>query len=212
MSTVLSIDLDYWEKVDWRMLSFLEKVKSLRVPTKISAQHHSLLKWFNSNPAHRLVNIDYHSDLSDDGEYDKRPPVLNCGTWANHIKWSSGAKYIWVCPNLKACYRDGHGRCDDPHTRRDPFRKDVTKWKSVKLREGLSRLDLSDVKAVGIAVSPFYLKWNFWRNFDGNKGTKKMYLKLSEVLHFPVTWLWIYYNDQDTPSKTITLSKKWKMR
>lgn len=158
--TFLSIDLDYWRSVSPSMISFLRKTLKLDVPKILVKHHHQLLPFINRNPAEVLVNIDYHSDLSEDDFGN--PPELNCGTWVNHVRWREDSSFIWVCPSKKRCYRDGEGRCDSSRdSSTDPFKNDNNGWGSTKVKVGLHHVNLNKVIAIGYTLSPDYINWNF---------------------------------------------------
>jgi len=179
--TFLSIDLDFWSNVTPKMLEFIKEVNRLKVPKLIANEHHHILPFVNKHPSKVLMNIDYHSDLAEDNLSD-----VNCGTWANHVKWRLKSHYIWVCPNRRDCYVKGNGRCDTgrdfPGDPTDPFGKRLSTWKYTTVKTGLQWVNLSRVKAVAYAVSPDYVEWL-------DAGWKTPHQKLSTVLKFPPTWL-----------------------
>jgi len=179
--TFLSIDLDFWSTVTPKMLEFIGEVNKLKVPKIIANEHHHILPFVNQHPAKVLMNVDYHSDLSED-DLSK----INCGTWANHVKWRLKAHFIWICPSRKDCYVKGNGRCDStrgcPGDDTDPFGKRLATWKYTTVKTGLRWVDLSRVNAVAYAVSPDYIEWL-------NAGWKTPYQQISTVLKFPPKWL-----------------------
>lgn len=189
--TYLSIDLDYWETVTPTMLQFLRKVFQLNVPVLLCKSHEQMLRNVNGSNARVLINVDYHADLCEDDAGGK-PPTVECGTWINAVKWRKSGSFIWVCPNKKKCYEIGAGRCDssrDPET--DPFKNRNNGWRKARVRTGLKHVDLSRVKAVGIAVSPEYLEWNTETSLNRLLERRNNYfLRLTSVLpKLPFRWL-----------------------
>lgn len=189
--TYLSIDLDYWNNVTPTMIRFLKQVMKLEVPVLLCKSHEQMLRNVNSSGAKVLVNVDYHADLCEDDPNNK-PPKIECGTWVNAVKWRKSGCFVWVCPNKSKCYASGEGRCDssrDPET--DPFKNKNNGWKKTKVRTGLKNVNLSRVKAVGIAVSPDYLEWNVTSTLERYKKQRdNHFLRLTSVLpKLPFRWL-----------------------
>lgn len=95
MSTYLSIDIDYWTNPD-RMVSAVTSVagiaKSQRIPLVAVMNHQQLLPHVNAAQADRLVNIDWHSDVSG------MAPRLHCGSWISYVTWKRAGTYLWVRP------------------------------------------------------------------------------------------------------------------
>lgn len=199
--TFLSIDLDYWRTVTPSMVSFLKKVRGLKVPMMLCKSHEQMLRFVNQRNTHCLINVDYHADLSEDDAYDK-PPVVECGTWVNSVKWRKKGTFVWVCPNKKKCYKEGLGRCDSYRDEKtDPFKKRNNGWHRKQVRVGLKHINFSRVNAVAFALSPDYLEWNeppiYVRLRDEN------FLKIKTILpQLPFRWL----EDANCYEPTIHLS------
>lgn len=65
----VSIDMDFWESAkiaDRSIRRFLDTIPS--VPKIAVMNHQQLLRHINSLPADVLVNVDTHSDLTDEAE------------------------------------------------------------------------------------------------------------------------------------------------
>jgi len=103
MSIYLSIDLDYWNKLrDYsHMVWFLKKAIQSTNNIKIVDSHEELIKHVNNSGCERLINVDYHSDISN--RYDTRfdyGDVFNCGTWVSFVKFGikKQGQYTWMMP------------------------------------------------------------------------------------------------------------------
>jgi len=189
--TLLSIDLDYWNRVTTESVEFLKKVVSLDVPIALTKHHHQVLPFVNKHKTKVLMNIDYHSDLCEDDEGGGLP-ALDCGSWVNHVRWRKSGEYVWVCPNKTNCYYDGAGRCDSERDRTtDPFKNRNTGWYDAKVLSTLKHVELERVNAAAISVSPDFLHWNF-RTTSAflQKERESYYVRLKSVLTpLPFKWL-----------------------
>jgi len=159
MKSYLSIDLDFWTTHDNGRSAgqFFNKVFALNVPILFVHEHEELLQDINKSKSDILYNVDYHSDLCSDNELIKGEKP-NDGTWANFVSWKRRGEYIWICPNIKTCYKGGKGDgicCGD--WRLDPFKtKKESFWKSVSLTQKLNTIDWRTVKQVGVCLSPSF--------------------------------------------------------
>ena len=186
MATYLSIDIDYWaydfadgdsivvgsdytkllvkkEQAMARMLRYLKKMIKTDISIDEVISHEEMIHYINESKADRLINDDYHSDLSDnciDGEL----PKLDEGTWVNHLDIKED--FLWVYP-FKRCFSEDLGTC---HSIFCPFDRSESKydphfcgWEKVSRR--LNRLptkkELSDVCRIGIAISPGWSSESF---------------------------------------------------
>ena len=121
MKTYLSIDLDFWNTRKIKECrDFMKKVKDTGIPIKIVDDHADLLPFINHRKYDCIINIDYHSDISNNAYHTKGRrfpytyfdekhiknhfvkignvflPKLNCGTWANWINHKNS--FIWIHP------------------------------------------------------------------------------------------------------------------
>ena len=190
MSTVLSIDLDYWQEWGQEPREFLSRVLALPVPIKLAKDHHQLLPFFNRYPADQLRNIDFHSDVTDYGT-----DSLNCGNWVNFVRWNTSSRYVWHPPSYEECFEGADGRCDSGDPETDPFKYPETcGWSATVVDQiDVLKLYLEDVIAVGICVSPDYLNWTLrvhhptyehpWRGDPSIRGLREL---------LPARWVWFY--------------------
>ena len=158
----LSIDLDYWqdsmEMTNWFLLHarYMKNVK-------IVIDHHKLLPHINKYKCSTLINMDHHSDICEDEFKNnnlligRSRPTLNCGTWANHINWRKSAKFIWLFRSNESLSRYSlGGYC---HVKLNPFKnKKATNWKNVLKTRDKKCIDWTREEAVGIALSPEWLR------------------------------------------------------
>jgi hypothetical protein len=170
-SYYLTVDLDFWglgsrnhREFPWK---FLKKLMSLDVPLKAYDEHHFVISDINKYDYDVLINIDYHSDISNINVEDFAAEKsfladnFNCGTWANYVK--NRNNYLWIYPERECISGksniDSRGYCnDDPNL--NPFllsKKDVRKccaWKDVAHRKKFITTDeLSRVVAISIVLS-----------------------------------------------------------
>ena len=147
--TYLSVDLDYWGAAPYAqgVTKFLTRVRNLKLPIFCAVHHHHILEHVNENPCDCLVNTDWHSDLSNDDP----SLLLNCGTWANYVEWANDAHFEWRHPQAKV------GKYNYCHGDKNPFEEPCTPWRKVTKRQGLRNLPWSDIKAIGLCVSPDYV-------------------------------------------------------
>lgn len=155
----LSIDLDFWQLNNFPY-SFMEKILSMDVPIHAVDEHHHLLHHIHRFKCPIIINIDYHADICDNDK-DYATPILNCGTWANHVKYRNKQKYIWIYRRKDCvrgrCNRDSGGYCNQ-YPKRNPFfvpkPEPICGWKKVSKRKSLPTAnELSRVKAIGLAMS-----------------------------------------------------------
>jgi hypothetical protein len=204
VSTYLSIDLDFLPSIKKEDRESFYKIllKNKNKGGVIVAAHHYLLSDVNKRKYDKLINIDFHSDISD--LYDELTKTnFNCGTWINYIKWRKNAEYIWVYPK-KICIddtdRDFSGLCHDCD---DPFenKKAASGWKSVK-REIYNnyKIDWKDVKRIGISASP---DWIY------NRDRYKIE-KFIKILNIPTEWY--HYEADHCGRQELLIKNKIKFR
>lgn len=159
MKTYLSIDLDYWNGGSKKSINaFFAHVFGLELPLWIAPLHHQLVPDINHYPhCDTLINVDYHSDISDVD--DRHPFPLTEGTWANFVLWQRRGTYIWRFPHTD-CLTPDSGYC---HLNANPFKNAAcTNWRRVIQRQGLSGIPWHTIKAIGISLSSFWVEK--WRN------------------------------------------------
>ena len=182
MKTYLSIDLDFWnDRPTNDCLEFMKKIKATGLPIRIVDDHADLLPFINKSGCDCIINLDYHSDISNNikvsGKNFKSKkkkcskekhilPKLNCGTWANWV--DNRNTYIWMHPfnvrfDLALCHEP---KIDDY----SPFcNPSVAGYKSVtKISlHNLPSWILNNVVDIGIACSYKWLE-DHWE-VDGDE-------------------------------------------
>lgn len=156
MKTYLSVDLDYWQEhsTDRSMLRFVDRCLSLKVPTLLVSDHHWLIDHVNQYRADRLINVDYHDDITQRPNRDRDSDFpLDCGNWVSHVKWRRRASYEWRYPWAR-CWDDGLGLCDAPDLYGES--RPTTGWGEVSRQRLLDDINWKSIVAVGIAISPDY--------------------------------------------------------
>ena len=152
MKTYLSIDLDYWNGLRRRSIDiFFKHVFQLGLPIWVAPFHDQLLPHINQHDCDTLINVDYHSDISD---YEPRRLPLTGGTWANFVKWKKHGTFIWRYPQAECLSHDG-GYC---HLHKNPFKNAAcARWGECLNRAGLRGIPWHTVKAVGVSLSAFWI-------------------------------------------------------
>jgi len=191
--TYLSIDLDYWKVFPEQ---FINKIVRLNVPTAVAIEHHHLLPHVNKfTECTRLVNIDQHADLC--GNLPKDEKVCD-GTWGCRVSWreKESSTFVWSYPDASSVTgrtnMESLGWCDNapednPFFSRTP--SNLCEWSFVSRRRLplLTRNELNSVVAVGICISPTFLK-------DKNVATwtKKIFdlAKKHKFKRYDPKWLW----------------------
>lgn len=161
----LSIDIDYWAMYYHGlnchsnvMINYLNKILNLSLPTHIVVEHQEMLPFVNKSGCDFLINLDYHSDITDSTE--RLQKEFNEGTWINYVNENQRKTFLWIYPE-KVCYDSsinviGRGRCDVKH---NPFTNkslEVCGWEKThrRLRRLPTKQELKRVKEVGICLSP----------------------------------------------------------
>lgn len=175
--TLVTIDLDYWSQKKFGVYAkktlnrYLRAARIQNAPIFSIIEHHDILfvaKKFKE--CTHILNIDFHSDITDFPNFKKRRKnikipgkvELNCGTWANHIPWKNKLCFEWRYPD-KNCFGQDIGRCDvskdsglfTPAPSRKP--KIATGWKEVKHKTKIPPKVPANIKALVICLSPDYL-------------------------------------------------------
>lgn len=180
MKAYLSIDIDFWKDMDFfkfetDMKVFFRTITDYKLPMRIVREHHELLDDINHRQLNRLINVDYHSDLTNfidvDGiPYDyhliertgnRYPGDLNCGTWVNFAKMRTEGEFIWIYP-YRYCMEDRKdGRCEEIEGFWGPKGDKYHNWKALKAYQvsSICKFDMfwDDIQAVGISLSPKWL-------------------------------------------------------
>jgi hypothetical protein len=121
--------------------------------------HHHLLEDINKRAEQldTVINVDWHSDISDDIRSD--PLELSEGTWANFIHFRCDGTFIWRYPDEK-CLDASVGYC---HEAVNPFEEpSIAGWKRTRKIQGLARIPWDSICAVGVCLSPFWLGSGKW--------------------------------------------------
>ena len=175
-SIYLSVDLDFWiGKVESPVVFFdhlLDTVKDV----SIVVEHQDLIPHASQFDFDTLVNIDYHSDVTEVGctnpDEEKTLSDIDCGEWVNFVPGRSQKQHLWICPKIE-CHdgsnnSDTYGLCNADH-RLNPFatKNAMTGWRSHKvavrrpsINSNISNLLFRAVDkeysivAAGIAISP----------------------------------------------------------
>ena len=154
----LSIDLDYWVHCHERkpVDTFFSHVFALNLPIFGAAFHDQLLEHINNGKYDQVWNIDYHSDICDDGDGLK----CNEGTWANYVNHRD--TFVWRYPD-EQCLSLKTGYCHDTIS---PFEKpSAAGWKQATMVQGLRGIPWKHISAVGICLSKRWLgSWDIFDN------------------------------------------------
>jgi hypothetical protein len=169
--TYLTIDLDFWNDRELD-LYWLNTVASLKFAVKYAVEyHHHILPHVNQANTRRIINVDFHSDITEDAEQ----MILECGTWGNFVSWADNGSFLWIFPSEK-CVQGGFFKTDTReaigrykplqgfgtcHSVKSPFsqRNRYTKWPLGKCNRRLEpnpKIDLSRVAFVAFCTSPDY--------------------------------------------------------
>jgi hypothetical protein len=166
METYLSVDLDFFNDRPKSELirlchDILNKVQSKDI--LLVDTHEELLPHCAAIEPDLLVNVDEHSDLTEDKTAATFP---HCGNWVN---FSKAKKYRWLAPNRevtsyynvslwgnKTTVSQGKGRCDNTE---HFFTKKCASLRTIKdaaIWYGLKKIPWNTVARVGIALSVEY--------------------------------------------------------
>jgi hypothetical protein len=162
MKAYLSIDLDYWRASSRQtpVVNFFKKVFAMGLPIMVALHHHHLVRDINSKVQDfdTLINVDYHSDLSDENFKGLGPLELEEGTWANFIHFRGDGHFIWRYPILE-CLQWGEGASGYCHRRMNPFvDQDVSGWEHTTMIHGVAHLPWNKIGAIGVCLSPGWLE------------------------------------------------------
>lgn len=164
MKTYLSVDLDFFnsrKNMELELVRLCYDIRN-RVSNKdilLVETHEDLLDHCAETKPDLLVNIDEHSDLTENSAFDKDGHI-HCGNWVN---FSEAKTYAWLVPNKEVV--NGPGRCDKTKyffTKRGAHLRNV---KEVEIWHGLKKIPWDTVDRVGIALSVAYTRLNVLRFF-----------------------------------------------
>lgn len=182
MRTLVSIDIDYWnfwstytqEKHLRRYLDHAVRTAQQKcVPIVAITNHQQILKWANKSKARRILSIDTHSDLRDNGCDE-----LDCGSWVSYVKWRKEGEFHWIHKG-----RSDYGDCNggrvifqDRRRVKKSFKKYlwdpeseycVVEWKKVRHRRAAPpKLDNLDITEIVVCESPTYSDGNLIEIFQ----------------------------------------------
>jgi hypothetical protein len=171
MKTYLSVDVDYWRFFDEpkyrsEMGTFFQKIVNKKVPIFIVRDHEELLPEVNKLIFNKLINVDYHSDITayiDKNdllwEYENPtfPAELNCGTWVNFVDERILGEFLWLYPYTSCIDHREEGRCEDIEGFWDKSKSSFHNWNCIKHKKGLSSIRWVDIISVGVALSPEWI-------------------------------------------------------
>lgn len=160
VKTYLSVDVDFFngrsdEILEEYLKNLLKYSKDNDVPLVAVTNHQQLLGFVNKSEARKLVNIDEHSDLTDNSYH-----VLECGTWVSFVKWRKEGVYRWIYSGSYPSRGDCNGDYTIFHSERI-IDRGASDWKElgVKTMEGkiptFSNIN-GDVVDIGVCLSPSY--------------------------------------------------------
>ncbi len=178
----LSIDLDFWcRRSIQETKTFFELMQKTLLPKNpiIWVEHHDeMLPHIAILTGERIVNIDFHSDLTSHQNWEehlKNPKApnnieLNCGTWGNHVPWPKKTEFWWVYPH-KCCIagkNNHHNTSGWCHTKKNPFLQHgktntiaACNWEKTKMSYGNEKKLLKKIApqicGVGICLSKDFL-------------------------------------------------------
>ena len=175
MSTFISLDLDYFgithlathyysdlnldQNTSKYITNFINKLMMMPVPKIVVNSHEDILKLLNKKKYDTIINIDYHSDLvvepeyEDDLTYASIPLLLNEGTWANYYIYRETTNYEWWMPSRKKCYYKGKGLCGYGRGITSEWHPTKMGYKKVISKHSIQKLP-ANIDGVGFCISP----------------------------------------------------------
>jgi len=178
MKVYLSIDLDYWkaERTPGAATRFFKKLyQKFNRQIMVAFYHHHLVSHVNSVGIDTVINLDSHSDLSD----NRLNMALEEGNWVNFVNCREHGTYVWRYPR-DSCLTRHTGYC---HLDNRPIEKVRSGWAHVKIKRGLARIPWDKIAAVGVCLSPEWL--------DENQGVVSYPIETLNYLEWCGRW-WIY--------------------
>lgn len=195
MATYLSIDLDFWNqgKTSFpHMKRFLRDVKD-RVPNKllIVDSHEEILSHVNSSGCDHLINVDWHSDISNrfDPKHCQKEAYnkFNCGTWVTYVDFRDKGQFTWIHP-YRATERGARGYCHYPHKPcHNPFlNPQVGGWnvcRQIKNKHPEQIIDWWDVQLASVTFSYDWVRhdkiWDIAADILGFRPSKNPNAKIN---------------------------------
>jgi hypothetical protein len=150
LSTFLSLDMDFFNyntRTD-KVINFLDSILDLGVPITAVMNHQQMLPIVNASKARLLLNIDAHSDLTED------PYLLDCGSWVSYVSWASRGTYHW----WDCSHSEGDCSGFNPIFMYRTIRHNTTYWNNLQHTNSNTAPNLSRFKIteVAICMSPEY--------------------------------------------------------
>lgn len=187
MKTYLSIDVDYFAHHfnATEMRKFFNRVLQINAPTYVVVNHQHLVNHVDQFDYDKLVNLDFHSDLTDaidfngipydytlgqkNAKTNYWPEEFECGTWVNFCKRRNMAEFVWHYPH-EICF-EYDGQClssmyEDYSINRKFIAKfwregscnNFHNWVSATRKKGYSSIFSDEIVGIGIALSPDWSK------------------------------------------------------
>lgn len=159
--TYLTLDLDYWmthhDGDIQEMFDFLRAIIRCRKEICVVKYHNEIINHIKKfTDVTRLINIDYHSDITDLSIESCGEREFSEGTWVNYVTGMQKKEFIWRFPFDNP--RDlAAGYC---HTMESPFKMSLADrksvgWDKINMIQGLPNpTTLLRCAAFGICVSP----------------------------------------------------------
>lgn len=159
ISSFLTVDLDYWmtfgNEAIASIYTFLEHIYRQNKPITVVKYHHEILLKLHQFSFDRLINVDFHSDITDLSVEFHHISQFNEGTWVNFVNKKNRNEFIWHHPSQHIDHIN-QGKC---HGAFDVFDSDQkVGWPSIKMIHGLPNYnDIKRCCGYCICVSPNWL-------------------------------------------------------
>ena len=139
------------------MTSFLRMVKNCGREVVVVKYHNEAVNHVRKFPkVSRLINLDYHSDITDMSTEACNRRNFNEGTWINYVVGMKKKEFVWRYP-FENNVDLAQGYCHDlasPFLMEPKAQRDIG-WKSISMAQGLPSIDdLNRCQAFSICVSP----------------------------------------------------------
>lgn len=184
MSHFLSVDIDFWvgsknvsiePSLDVFLAQLTSAAQKQHIPITAVDSHQQMLPLVNASTARTLINIDAHSDLTDD-----KIDFLQCGTWVSFVKWRKEGQYCWITnPCMK---NEGDCNGDAPIFCPRSIRSDLSDWKQLSrnVRKNLPPIEqlIANCTEISVCKSPRYAEQAEKSIFDN-------WLKYYQIKYLP---------------------------
>lgn len=162
----LSVDLDYWttqtKRKDTQNLNrFVDRLLQSTTNIRFYRDHHHLLRHINRLQFNQIINVDYHSDLTNEALLRSTKERLEIGNWANFVQAKETKEFLWLYPSEES--RD-NGFCHSKNSETtpsrqydslSPFRKVNWPYAKVSMLHGWEgRIPWCQIVAAGVCLSP----------------------------------------------------------